>query len=146
MVIEYISSLVGWVLWGWVGFMGFGVIIKMIGSGFKATHSTSMFAVCGIFGLLLIQTLSIEVPFKVLFGLWYFSLKTLKHSNNLQKIARKFIPREFFWAFGVPCSPEILKALPSTVSERYASTRTLSLVIFSRLQCGLNIRNNWINF
>ena len=69
MVIEYISSLVGWVLWGWVGFMGFGVIIKMIGSGFKATHSTSMFAVCGIFGLLLIQTLSIEVPFKVLFGL-----------------------------------------------------------------------------
>jgi hypothetical protein len=33
MVIEYISSLVGWVLWGWVGFMGFGVIIKMIGSG-----------------------------------------------------------------------------------------------------------------
>ena len=69
MVIEYISSLVGWVLWGWVGFMGFGVIIKMIGSVFKATHSTSMFAVCGIFGLLLIQTLSIEVPFKVLFGL-----------------------------------------------------------------------------
>ena len=50
MVIEYISSLIGWVLWGWVCFMGFGVIIKMIGSGFKATDTTSMFAVCGIFG------------------------------------------------------------------------------------------------
>lgn len=69
MVIEYISSLIGWVLWGWVCFMGFGVIIKMIGSGFKATDSTSMFAVCGIFGLLLIQTLGIQVPFKMLFGL-----------------------------------------------------------------------------
>lgn len=69
MVMEYISSLIGWVLWGWVCFMGFGVVIKMIGSGFKATDSTSMFAVCGIFGLLLIQTLGIQVPFRVLFGL-----------------------------------------------------------------------------
>ena len=59
MIIEYISSLVGWILWGGVRFMGFGVVIKIIGSGFKATDSTSMFAVCGIFGLLLIQALGI---------------------------------------------------------------------------------------
>jgi uncharacterized membrane protein YuzA (DUF378 family) len=65
MIIEYISSLVGWILWGWVGFMGFGVVIKIIGSGFKATDSTSMFAVCGIFGLLLIQALGIQVPLKL---------------------------------------------------------------------------------
>ena len=65
MIIEYISSLVGWILWGWVGFMGFGVVIKIIGPGFKATDSTSMFAVCGIFGLLPIQALGIQVPLKL---------------------------------------------------------------------------------
>ena len=65
MIIEYISSLVGWILWGWVGFMGFGVVIKIIGAGFKATDSTSMFAVCGIFRLLLIQALGRQVPLKL---------------------------------------------------------------------------------
>lgn len=45
--------------------MGFGVVIKIIGSGFKATDSTSMFAVCGIFRLLLIQALGRQVPLKL---------------------------------------------------------------------------------
>lgn len=68
MIIEYIFAR-------WLGPLGMDGIYgiwrgyKIIGSGFKATDSTSMFAVCGIFGLLLIQALGIQAPFKLLVAL-----------------------------------------------------------------------------
>ena len=69
MIIDYLSSLFGWLLWGWVAFMWLAMIITMIGSGFKSTNATSTYALCGIFGLLLIQVTGAEVAFKTLFGL-----------------------------------------------------------------------------
>jgi len=69
MIIEYLSSLFGWLIWGWVGFMWLAMTISMIGSGFKSAGATSMFALCGIFGLLLIQVTGAEVPFRTLFDL-----------------------------------------------------------------------------
>ena len=46
--------------------MWLAMTISMIGSGFKSTGATSMFALCGIFGLLLIQVTGAEVPFRTL--------------------------------------------------------------------------------
>ncbi|HAS48593.1 MAG TPA: hypothetical protein DCS33_04745 [Gammaproteobacteria bacterium] len=69
MIIDYLSSLFGWLLWGWVAFMWLAMIITMIGSGFESRNATSTYALCGIFGLLIIQVTGVEVPFKMLFGL-----------------------------------------------------------------------------
>ena len=69
MILDYLSSLFGWLLWGWVAFMWLAMIITMIGSGFESRNATSTYALCGIFGLLIIQVTGVEVPFKMLFGL-----------------------------------------------------------------------------
>jgi hypothetical protein len=49
--------------------MWLAMIITMIGSGFESRNATSTYALCGIFGLLIIQVTGVEVPFKMLFGL-----------------------------------------------------------------------------
>ncbi|MGA1072898.1 MAG: hypothetical protein ACO3S3_09580 [Pseudohongiellaceae bacterium] len=69
MIIDYLSSLFGWLVWGWIAFMWLAMTVSMIGSGFKSSGATSMFALCGIFGLLLIQVTGTEVPFRTLFDL-----------------------------------------------------------------------------
>lgn len=69
MIADYMSSLAGWLIWGWIAFMGIAMIVSLIGSGFKATNAASAFALCGIFGLLLLQVTGIQVEFQTLFNL-----------------------------------------------------------------------------
>ena len=69
MIIDYLSSLFGWLISGWIAFMWLAMTMSMIGSGFKSTGATSMFALCGIFGLLLVQVTGAEVPFRTFFDL-----------------------------------------------------------------------------
>jgi hypothetical protein len=47
MIVDYLSSLAGWLIWGWIAFMGAAMVVSLIGSGFKATTTTSTFALCG---------------------------------------------------------------------------------------------------
>lgn len=69
MIVDYLSSLAGWLIWGWIAFMGAAMVVSLIGSGFKATTATSTFALCGIFGLLLLQVTGVKVEFQTLFNL-----------------------------------------------------------------------------
>jgi hypothetical protein len=49
--------------------MGAAMVVSLIDSGFKATTTTSTFALCGIFGLLLLQVTGVQVEFQTLFNL-----------------------------------------------------------------------------